>query len=205
MLAVAVAFGLGFVGYDVIAPRKTPPTIDGFMWPPPARLGEFELTDHRGAPFGLSRVRERWTLWYFGYTHCPDICPQTLTLFAEAGRALAAEKLSAPIQYVFVSVDPERDTLEHLSQYVDYFSPDLIGATADPVRLSTLATQLGVFFARNPPDANGDYTMDHTSGALLTDPEGRLLGLFRHPYTGRELAQRVIAIDRTLASLSSQN
>lgn len=200
-LALVSAFGLGFVGYRVFAPSPDLATIEGFLWPAPRQLSSFELTDHRGERFDLSRVRGHWTLWYFGYTHCPDVCPQALSVLQALEPTLANDEPAAAMQYLFVSVDPARDTPERLAQWVGYFSDRLIGAgNADLQQLSALTAQLGVFYLHNKPDENGDYAVDHTSSILLTDPAGRLVGMFPHPHQAGELAQRVAAIREFLAN-----
>lgn len=202
-LVLIGAFAVGFFGYRLLAPSRTLPAIDGFLGSASQQLADFELIDHRGLPFDLRRVRGRWTLWYFGYTHCPDVCPQALSVLQALEPTLANDEPAAAMQYLFVSVDPARDTPERLAQWVGYFSDQLIGASnADLQQLSALTAQLGVFYLHNKPDENGDYAVDHTSSILLTDPAGRLVGMFPHPHQAGELAQRVAAIREFLASES---
>lgn len=193
-LALIGAFGLGFLAYRLLVPPPAVTAGDGLLWPSPRQLGEFQLTDHRGQPFDLARVTGHWTLWYFGYTHCPDVCPQTLGVLREVERLLAEQGDAAMPQFVFVSVDPRRDTREVLGRYVRYFGDTFIGVTGDLEHTLALAAQLGVFFVHNDPDANGDYTVDHTSAVLLTDPAGRLVGLLREPHLPDTIAHRVSAI-----------
>lgn len=192
------AFGLGFAAFRLFGPESTPPQIEGLLWPPPTQLAEFSLTDHQGETFDLARVRGHWTLWFFGYTHCPDVCPQTLSVMSAIEEELTKAQALDGVQFVFVSVDSKRDTPEHVAKYVAYFSDSMIGVSADPERLPALTSQLGVFYKLHAPDANGDYLVDHSSAIFLTDPAGRLVGLFRPPQQAREIAPRLLAIREAL-------
>lgn len=176
----------------------TAPEIEGFLWPNPKQLSEFELRDQHDQPFDLARVSGHWSLWYFGYTHCPDVCPTTLSVLREVERELAAALEQNEVQFIFVSVDPARDTQAHLADYVAFFSPSFIGATAAEQQLKTLTSQLGVLYMLGEADDKGSYLVDHTSAILLTDPQGRLVGLFRAPQEAKEVAARVLAIRRAV-------
>lgn len=194
---VIFAFGSGFLAYRAVTPAVPEiPNIDGFLWPNPKRLTEFELNDHRNDSFDLERVTGRWTLWYFGYTSCPDVCPLTLSVLKGVKQELAGDGDNT--QYVFVSVDPARDTLEQLAGYVTYFSDAIIGVTASEAALTKLTSQLGVLFVLDKPDENGGYLVDHTSAILLTDPQARLVGVFQPPQEPKNIALRVLAIQRAL-------
>lgn len=192
--ALVAAFLLGFTLYRTLAPVERSPAIEGFLWPAPKQLTAFELTDHQGQPLDLSNLRGRWTLWYFGYTHCPDVCPQTLSVLQGVDEVLTAAGTQQDMQYLFVSVDPQRDTEARLAEYIPYFGASLTGATGSLEQVVSLTSQLGVFFVHNEPDDKGVYRVDHTSAILLTDPKQRLVGSFRHPQVPATIARSVQAI-----------
>ena len=190
-VVAAAALTLGAVA-SFITSRPVAPVIDGLLWPKSKALTAFALEDHHREAFTLERVTGGWTLLFFGYTHCPDVCPVTLSVLKNAvalmGRAGADAELP---QVVFVSVDPERDTLEHLGPYVSHFNSNFLGVTGSDENLATLARQLGILYQRAEPDANGDYVVDHTAAVFLIDPRGHLVALFQAPHAPERIARDV--------------
>ncbi|MCB1742568.1 MAG: SCO family protein, partial [Gammaproteobacteria bacterium] len=149
----------------------------------------------------------------FGYTHCPDVCPVTLSVLKAVkagidgqgggGQSEAAATQpelknsqlgSIPIQYVFVTVDPDRDTPAHMRDYLAYFDPQFIGLHGSKTALDGLYRQLGVLALPGEPDANGSYLVDHTAGVMLIDPKARLLGIFQAPHEPTNVRERFDAI-----------
>ena len=161
----------------------------------PMQIPPFALTDHRGERFDESRLADRWTFLFFGYTYCPDVCPVTLASLRDA-RALMAEQAGegdlSDLQFVFVSVDPERDTLDRLAQYVPYFHPEFIGATGEPEDLEPLTGALGVYHERTRGEAGEreeGYLLDHTVSVMLIDPDAKLHAIFAEPHEPAEVAR----------------
>ena len=160
----------------------------------PARvLQDFTLTDHQGRPFTLAQMQGHWTFLFFGYTHCPDICPTTLTTLNAVARKIAALPNPSPAaptpQYVFVSIDPERDTPELLAKFVPYFNPDFIGATGTADAIAALTKQLSVLYLKVESQDPQGYLMDHSAALLLIDPQGRLHALMSPPFDTGDMAQ----------------
>lgn len=151
----------------------------------PRKFSEFELTDHRGQPFGSAELTGKWSLLFFGFTHCPDICPTTMAAAAKMYEALEPEE-KEQLQIVLVSLDPERDTTEKLSQYVPYFNADFIGATGNQYVLLKLAAELNVAFSKVPLE-NGGYTIDHGANMVLVNPYGHYHGFFKPPFEERNM------------------
>lgn len=201
VLALAVAFVLG-VGASLVMERSRSqvPEIEGLLWPEPRSVGPFELADQRGNPFGQEQLRGRWSLLFFGYTHCPDVCPVTLAVLADVAARLEEQGADRDLQVAMVSVDPERDALPKLGQYVEFFDPSFLGVTGPEPRLRELTTQLGVIAIRTEADADGSYLVDHTAAVLLIDPQARLVGLFRVPHEPADIADRVARIRRFVES-----
>ncbi|GIX31679.1 MAG: cytochrome c oxidase assembly protein [Porticoccaceae bacterium] len=151
----------------------------------PRRFRDFAFVDHRGRPFTRENLLGKWTLVFFGFTHCPDICPTTLATLDRLLAQLSAEE-RARLQVVLLSVDPERDTPERLASYVAFFNPDFIGLTGSPHRLLSLATQLGVVYQKVPLPG-GDYTVDHSGNLVLINPRGEYHAYLRPPFEEGQL------------------
>lgn len=166
--------------------------IDGLLWPQSKALTAFGLEDHHGKAFTLDGFRGRWTLLFFGYTHCPDVCPVTLSVLKNAIALMGEAGAEAePPQVVFVSVDPNRDSLEHLGAYVGHFNPRFLGVTGSDAKLKAFARQLGVLYVLTEADANGDYLVDHTAAVFLIDPRGHLVALFQAPHSAETMARNI--------------
>ncbi|HET6629259.1 MAG TPA: SCO family protein [Woeseiaceae bacterium] len=145
----------------------------------PRPLPEFSLTDQDNRPFDAARLRGHTSLLFFGFTHCPDICPATLAQLAAARQQLAAAGAELP-QIVLVTVDPERDTPEVLARYVGYFGAGITGVTGPVGEIRALAEPLGVYFEKTPL---GDaYTMGHSTAVLVVGPDVALQALFTAPH-----------------------
>ena len=171
--------------------RDEVPQIDGLLWPQSKAIESVALVDHAGEPFTRARLEGRWTLLFFGYTHCPDVCPITLSVLKNAKAQMADAGPGEPVQVVFVSVDPARDTLEHMGAYVTHFDPGFLGVTGEDADLKAFARQLGVLYIRAEPDANGSYLVDHTAAVFLIDPRGHLVALFQAPHSAERIARDV--------------
>jgi protein SCO1/2 len=163
-----------------------PALASGQFVNPRTALPEFNLIDDHGKPFTRAALSGHWTMLYFGYTNCPDLCPATLTSLAAMEKLLPASAASRP-KVVFVSVDAVRDTPAQLAGYVPYFDPGFLGVTAsDQGRIETFAAALGVAVAINQrPD--GSSTVDHSSAIFIVDPAGRLAAVLTGPFTAETL------------------
>lgn len=146
---------------------------------------ELSLTDHTGKPRTLSDFRGRVVVVFFGYVHCPDVCPTTLAELKSVVDGLGED--GKRIQVLFVTVDPERDTQAVLSQYVPAFHPSFIGLHGSADQLARTAKEFKVFFQKAPGSRPDNYTVDHTAGSYVYDPEGRIRLFANHGRVG-ELA-----------------
>ncbi len=175
-----VAIGTGaWLSYQLMSPSAPPQWAT--VLPAHGELPEFALLDHSGQPFGRDGFEGRWDLVFFGFTHCPDICPATLQVLASARTQLAEAGQQPLPRIVLVSVDPERDTPEVLSQYVGYFGDDVLGITGDLDELQKLTRGLGIFFQKAAPDGD-NYSVDHSAVVLVINPKGQLHALFSAPH-----------------------
>lgn len=145
---------------------------------PEARpLDDFELHTAAGEPFTRSDLSGRWTLLFFGFTNCPDICPDTLAVLAESMDDLENMGRDTLPQVVFVSVDPARDDGQALVDYVNWFDEDFVGVTGSEAQLESFTRQLGVvYYIGEAVEDGGPYNVDHSASVMVIDPRGRLYG-----------------------------
>ncbi|HEY1900636.1 MAG TPA: SCO family protein [Steroidobacteraceae bacterium] len=164
--------------------HSAPVLTSGTWLPTPRDPGQFTLVDQNNAQFTAARLKGAPTLVYFGFTHCPDVCPITLLELAQVVKAAVVPGL----RVVFISVDPARDTPSQLAQYVHAFDPDFIGLTGTPAMLKTVARRFGVAYLRVDLPG-GDYSMDHSSTVFLMDSRGHNVAVFNPPYDVKSLSQ----------------
>ena len=198
-VAVAALAAL-VVGLGVIVARLSgEPTLSGEelralgyrAYDTPRPLPAFALIDDDGGAFDLARLRGQWSLLFFGYANCPDICPVTLAVLAEAERLVG----EGAFQTVLVSVDPERDTPALLDAYVGTFSPRFIAATGTPGELREFAGSVGAAFRKAPgADSEAEYLVDHTGFIAVVNPEARLAGYLRSPFAAASIARVLRAL-----------
>ncbi|MEQ9366815.1 MAG: SCO family protein [Leptospirales bacterium] len=158
-----------------------------------------ELTDQDGRPFRLEALENKTVLLYFGFTHCPDFCPATLSKLKKVYRILGNR--SRHLQTILVTVDPARDTPEKLKSYVDYFKIDAIGLTGTPEQIAEVAERFGAHYERQPLEGgaadspqNSDggeeyYTVDHSTGLYLIDADRRVRHVFKHGDSPQQIAE----------------
>jgi protein SCO1/2 len=133
---------------------------------------DFRLTGHDGKPRTLADFHGKVVVLFFGYTQCPDVCPTTLAELAEAMKQLGPD--AGRVQVLFVTIDPERDTAELLAKYVPAFNPTFIGLRGDADATALTAKAFRIFYQKQPGRAPNTYTMDHSAGTFVFDPQGRL-------------------------------
>lgn len=167
-----------------------PHDLVGVVLPEPQPLTEFLPLD-RGSqtPFALDDLDRRWTLLFYGYTACPDVCPGTLSAVRGAVNILREAGHPEP-QVVFVSVDPGRDTPQTTSDYARYFDEAFVGVAGDGPAVASLARQMGAMYLAAEPDADGQYEVAHPSVLFLVDPQVRLTAGFGPPHLPEDLARK---------------
>ena len=204
---LGVAMGLAALAVTLAVrrpgPLSRPPTAPGaatnnaattgatagrqaFTIDPPTPAADFRLTDQHGRPFQLREQRGRAVLLFFGYTHCPDVCPTTLVTFKAVKEQLGGA--ASRVRFVFVTVDPERDTPERLREYVGYYDPDFVGLWGTPDQLKAVQSAYGVLAQKQPePGAPGGYWVVHTAMTMLVDPQGNLRALYPFGTSAEEI------------------
>jgi len=162
----------------------------GTLLPEPRPLDEFSLTAEDGRVLDRESLNGHWTFIAFGYTHCPDVCPTLMVTFDALDKELAKSSTETQPEFLFVSVDPERDTPERIGEYVGYFNHRIRGATAGHEALRHLTTQLGVIYRRSEAqDTAMGYLVDHSASILLLDPDVRLTAIFGLPHNPQAIAE----------------
>lgn len=154
------------------------------IYPAPRDLKDFQLTSHKGEPMSRAQLNGHWTLAFVGYTFCPDICPMTMAMlsgsYPELTKALPAGQ---SLQLWFVSVDPKRDTVAQLGNYVGYFEqPAIVGLTANHDQLFPFVRELGLMYAISTT-TDEDYRVDHSASIVLINPKGQLVAMFKPEMT----------------------
>lgn len=195
-LLLGAAALLAGAGFGILLLKLWPAGISidaaemhGLVLESPVIYGEFELDNHHGESAALSDYRGEVVLVYYGYTHCPDVCPGTLAELSTMLETLG--RRANQVQVLMVSVDPERDNLEKLGQYVTYFHPDFVGLTGSEDALAAATIPYGIFYERHAGTAASGYLIDHSAGVLLFDKSGQLRMLFPFGVRGEDIADDV--------------
>lgn len=192
-----IAAALGVATYWYADARRAPsPAINGYVLAQPRALPAVELVDEHARPFTPADFAGHWSLLYFGYTYCPDICPLTLVELARAKERLAGEPPGEDVEYYLVSVDPKRDTPERLREYVAYFDASFHGLSGDHGALAALtqATET-VFDVPEGQDAD-HYLVSHSSNVVLLNPRGEVHAVFTPPHEPAQLAADFLEVAR---------
>ena len=161
------------------------------LFPNPKPLTAFTLADQGNHVFDLSRLKGKWSFLFFGFTHCPDVCPTTLSVLARAHENITRNTVgSEGIQFVFISVDPNRDTAVKLRQYVDYFDATFLGVTGNDAQIANLARQLGAEYRVAFTPGVENYPVYHTTAVFLVDPRARYHAIFMPPLDAETISRR---------------
>jgi len=193
--AALVALALGaWLGATLAGRGQAVPTISGTVFPDARALPDFRLIDHHGDPFTPDRLKGRWTLVYFGYTHCPDVCPTTLYELSRADGLLGRDGEAEDVAYALISIDPDRDTPERLAEYVPHFGAKFVGATGPTDALTALTQPLGIVFAKVETGDPKNYVVDHSSAVIVINPDGKFQAVFSAPHKPEDIAAGILAL-----------
>lgn len=196
---IALVLGLTFNKF-VNKPSLTPEQLSqmGTVIFETPRSVEFKgLDDHNGKSFTSERFKDGWTLVYFGYTFCPDICPITLSQLNKLDTKLKENtpELAKKVRYVMVTVDPRRDTVEKLKGYVPHFNPGFVGVTGDIKSTYDLTVQMNIPFTPVTDPEDEFYLVDHGANLAVINPRGDYHGFIRPPLEPEKLVRVMTAID----------
>ncbi len=171
---------IGVVAGMLLLKHPTVEIRSGTMLDAPRSIVDFRLNGANGNAFTNADLADHWTVVFPGYTYCPDVCPTTLALLKTVQAGLGATASS--VRFVFLSVDPERDTPEKLANYLHYFSPDFVGVTGGSEQLDRLGASLGYVYTKVPGATPESYLIDHSTALILIGPGGKLRGYLTPPF-----------------------
>lgn len=163
-------------------------TLKGNVLSPARKIAVPELQQHDGSPFNGKSLKGHWSILFFGFTHCSEICPVTLNTLAQAKKIAEQQNLEFPKVFL-ISVDPERDDLDALGEFVKRFDKSFTGVTGTPQLIKALSLQMNVFYQRERSTTGNkdDYQVGHSAALFLLNPEGNLLAFLSAPHTAEKI------------------
>jgi protein SCO1 len=195
IIGFIVAIGLGIFSALLIL-KPAPIELEEATWfgdqvkPLPA----FELTDHNGKPFNPQTLKGKWQLMFFGYTNCPDICPDTLQMLANMMKLIKDDSVKQQLQITFISIDPDRDDLAKLKAYVTYFNPSFMSARGNIEEVNKLTEVLGIMHYISKSKDGSRYEVAHSGVITLTNPQAEFTAVFAGPHDSALIAHDLTAI-----------
>jgi protein SCO1/2 len=195
VILAIVAFAAGLLLARLLVPAKvTPPQLEqATVFPAPRALPALDLVDQDGQPLPPRFFDGRWTLVFFGFTQCPDICPTTLATLAQANKQFSDLPAESRPRMLLVSVDPERDPPSILAPYVRFFDPAFLAATGSLEATAAAAAAFNVPYAKVSQDG-GHYTLDHGSGIFVVGPSGGIVAYLSAPHDAARIASNVRSV-----------
>ncbi len=185
IIGIALAIGIWRDNHDLSTNTSqaanvftTLPLSVGTAFPVPHSLEDFSLTDFNGKPFTNTSLKEHWSFVFFGYSHCPDVCPTTLGAMSQISQRLGK---GANVQFIFISIDPEHDTPAHLKEYFQqdkFNTTPFIGLTGNKDKVAALAKNVGIHVAQEKNVQISQEHIEHGGAILLINPEGKLMAIF---------------------------
>lgn len=189
ILIAIVAIGSGVLVQNAKKPPAALPEFKkAILLPTPKALGEVNFTDNKGNAFGIEQLQGKWSILFFGFTYCPDICPTTMQTLKQVKQDLSKTGLWNNYQVVMVTVDPERDDTERLNNYVPFFDPDFIGIRASLEHTISFAKNVGILFFKGKTLENGGYDVDHGASIILINPQGQYAGVLTAPHLQSDIS-----------------
>lgn len=174
LASIALVVGVWFSN-DLLSPAE--PEF-ARLYPEARPLGPVNLTNQNGKMIDSQWFEDQWTLTFVGYTFCPDICPTTLGELKGIYPALQAIESRHPINILFLSVDPKRDTVPRLKEYIDFFNPEFFAATGEHKNLFPVVRSMGMMYSISDSTENDDYLVDHSASVVIVNPNGHVAGRF---------------------------
>ncbi len=178
-ILVIVAGFVNRIGQPRVMSASEMQANGAYLLQTPRDIGDFELIDHRGQAFVPASLEGQWSLLFFGFTYCPDICPTTMAFLDQFVQQLEGTE-AEDTQVIMVSVDPARDTVAQLASYVPFFNPGFIGVTGEFLDIHRFATALNTPF-RKVPGQDENYLVDHSANVVLINPRGDYHAFFKAP------------------------
>jgi len=183
LAVIVVAVALGIYLQQKSAPKTQENTYQNLIMLPKAKsLGEVNFIANDGSVFNKKNLEDKWTILFFAFTNCPDICPSTLHTLGQVKKELDEKKLWDAFQLAMVTVDPARDTIERLNQYVPFYDQSFVGLRGELSYTEAFAKNVGILFFKREVTENGGYDVDHGASLILVDPQGNYAGVIPAPH-----------------------
>lgn len=192
ILLSAAAISAAALYFGVLQHPAEKITIDGVVLPQTKEMGNFKLTDNHGKPFTNENLQGHWTMMFFGFTNCGMVCPTTMAALSDMYKTLQTELTAEQLpQVVMVSVDPDRDSVARMNEYVTAFNPIFVGARGEISETIQLENQLHIAAAKMETDDKGKdhYTINHSAEILLFNPKGQLQAYLSYPHEAQQMAK----------------
>ena len=194
---LSVVTGIWVSQYLIKTPATVPQNLEATLLDKSKPVTAFSLIDHDKKPFNLTSLKGNWSFLFFGYTHCPDVCPLAMQVMKSVWKnELLKDVNKSNIKMTFVSVDPDRDKPELLKSYVQFYNPEFIGVTGKLDEIDKLTRQLGILYGFDDPNENGDYNVSHSGQIILIDPKGNMRAVFSPPLNPKSISRDFIAIQK---------
>jgi protein SCO1/2 len=203
--AALAALGLGIWAGSRTASKAAPDFANAVVLPSPRPIADFTLSDQDGRPWTREQLHGHWSLLFAGFTHCPDVCPATLGVMKAVEQRIGTLN---PVQMIFLSVDPERDTPEAMKRYVRYFSPTLTGITGPTAQLDALSSSLGLAYMKAAGTSASEYSVDHSAALALINPQAQVAAYFQAPHQVEPLVAdltRIVGVAAACPGLEVQD
>ena len=195
--ALSLVIGIAVSQFMFKAPAAVPKNLEATLLDKSKPLTAFNLIDHDSKAFNLDSLKNNWSFLFFGYTHCPDVCPLAMQVMRKVWKDKKLEVISKTnLKMIFVSVDPDRDTPAILKSYAQYYNPAFIGVTGKANEIDNLTQQIGILYGFDEPNKNGDYNVAHSGQIILIDPKGNMRAVFSPPLNPASIAKDFIAIQK---------
>ncbi len=192
---LALAIGL-WLQTSANRPAKSVALANGTVLPTPYGITPFKLTNTQGKIFNNKNLRGHWTLIFFGFTHCPMICPTTLSELNKAYQQLKVEDRKSLPKILFVSIDPERDTAPVIKSYLANFNKNFSGVTGNKEELDSLTKQLGIAYMKATKSNEKNYNIEHSGSILVVNPNGEWVAVLSSPKNGNTIAEDFMRIQK---------
>ena len=189
-LGIAAVIGVLFIALIAFKPYA----FHGAVLQSPKTAQDFTLINHYGQETKLSDYQGKVVLLYFGYAACPDVCPATLAEVKQATDILKEQGRDDEMQFLMITVDPERDTAERIAEFLAHFDLSFIGLIGSEEEVAQIATQYGIFYQKQESSSAMGYLVDHTATVMLVDPDGYSRLIFPYGAQGEDIAEDIIYI-----------
>lgn len=192
-LQTIIFISIVFAAYLLVSNDKShlPALVRAVAVAPSKDVNEVNLVDHNNNLINLEQFKKHWTFVFFGFTHCPDVCPATISQLVQVKNGIKKNsQFKDDFKIFFVSVDPKRDSLDHLKQYMTYFDSSFVGLTGSEASILDFERKLGAFHKLEAPRSDGGYSVQHTADVFLINNKGQLVAKFQPPMNTEKVVKQ---------------